>query len=141
MALIENFLNNLIAGVVASILTWLFVRLSHRARQRKRFSSFAGRYDTYLEDQRIGDEIIEVTWIGDNLLFARSKSTEGSWESYITMDQAVPNVGSGFFQYKTRTDYGVHQIQRDQEESNIFVFAHNPALGKPPVAYVWKKKQ
>jgi hypothetical protein len=139
MSLIENFLNNLIAGVIASILTWVFVRYSRQMRQRRRFADYTGLYETFLNDERIADEIIELSWVGENLLFAQSNSADGSWESYITMDEVVPNVGSGFFQYKSRTDYGVHQIQRNLEKDTIFVFAHNPALGSPPVAYIWKK--
>lgn len=77
--------------------------------------------------------------MGDSLLFARSESQDGIWESYITLNNAVPHVGSGFFQYKSRVDFGVHQIQRTLDKQKIFVFAENPSLSKATIAYVWKK--
>ncbi len=110
MTLLESFLNNLVAGIVASILTWIFVRYSRQIRHRICFSDYAGHYETFLDGKRIADEIVELSWAGDNLLYAKCTSSDGQWESYITMDEAVPSVGNGFFQYTTRTDYGVHQI-------------------------------
>jgi hypothetical protein len=88
--------------------------MRQRVAQRRQFADYAGRYKTFTtEDVPIGDEYISVKWLGGNLLFAESEGKEGgTWESFITLDNAMPHVGNGFFQYKDRVDYGVHQIQR-----------------------------
>lgn len=135
-----DFLGSILTGIVGSVLTWLFVSIGRRLAQRRRYADYAGRYETYtIEGARIKDEHIRVKWLGSNLLFARSESQDGIWESFITLDKAVPHVGKGFFQYHSRVDFGVHEIQRTLEKDKIFIFAHNPALSKPTSAYVWKK--
>lgn len=140
--LTTGFSGNIISGIIASILTLLFLKLKQILWCWWRFANFSGQYETFtLEGERIKDEVVTVKWVGSNMIFAQSQSQDGSWESYITMDNTVPNVGDGYFQYKDRIDYGTHQIQRNITKDAALVFAYNPALPTATAAYMWKRKK
>ena len=100
-----------------------------------------GKYSVHaLGGSRVGNEEVTVKWLGDRIISVRSFGGDGDWESTITMDMAVPNIGNGYYNYIDRYDFGIHQIKRNIDAGTILVFAHNPGIPKGTVAVVWKPK-
>jgi len=137
----SDFVNNIIAGIVASVATWLIVVLSAKISSWRKFSGLAGWYDQYsIDNIPIAGGRTQIRWLGKNLIVAIGTSPEGSWVSHIAMNESMPAVGSGFYQYNDRLDCGLHEIQYNQTASTIFVHVTNTSHGKNfTIAYLWRR--
>lgn len=142
---LQSFLGNVIAGVVSSIMTYLFIYLTRKYRLNSRFSKLSGRYLQYdVFDNPITDGITEVQYLKDNVISTKGESPEGKWEGRITMNEALPEFGSGIYQYTDggRSDCGIHQIQVSPSKDMIYVLTTNTSHGKNNIfAYIWKRQR
>lgn len=136
-----EFLSNILAGLAGSVMTWIIIVIGRWWTDRRKFSGYAGWYDHYsVDDKPIDGERTRITWLGRNVIKAEHSQPGESWVSFITLNDAVPHVGSGFYQYTEKSDCGVQQIQRDLARSKIFVLVTNTSHGKSyTVSYVWKR--
>ena len=141
-ALSWDFASNILAGITGSAMTWIIVSARRHFSDRRKFSDYAGWYDHYsIDDQPIPNEHSHISWMGRNVIKIEHSKPGNSWVSFITLNEAVPHVGSGFYQYTVRSDCGVHQIQRDLSRTKIFVLVTNTSHGKGfTAAYVWKRR-
>jgi len=56
------------------------------------------------------------------------------------MNEDVLGLGSGVYQYASRSDCGVLQVQVNRIDQSVFVHVVNTSHGKDRVfAYVWRK--
>jgi hypothetical protein len=147
-----RLINNIIVGVVSSGATWLFISISRRLSDRRKFSGYSGLYETYtIDDERIAGELVEIKWLRNNMLHVRNKSDAGLWESYISMNSDLPHVGAGYFRYLDRSNaWGSHEIHSDMGKREILVFSSGSNLltveadergagVRKTTAYKWKR--
>jgi hypothetical protein len=121
---IWRLLNGLIIGLVSSIATWLYIAISRRISDRRKFSRYSGLYETYtIDDKRIEGESVHVQWLGRNMLFAHNAGGKGLWEGYIAMNSDLPHVGAGHYRYKDLNSWGTHEVQSNASASEILIFA------------------
>lgn len=131
---------NLLAGLVASFLTWVVVAASTRVRRWRRAAVFIGRYHVYdMEERQVADEVLRIRWRGGSVIEVRSAGGDAAWRSLITLDENMPGVGRGVYQYESKKHTGRHEIQRSLDGRSIFVFADNPSFGTPTRALIWRK--
>jgi len=138
---LTDFASNLFAGIVGSVVTWIFVYASIRLSDRRKFSDYSGWYDQcHIDNTPIEKTRTHIQWLGKNIIKATCDGPEGAWVSHISLNEAVPDVGNGFYQYTSRLDCGIHQIQRAPDKSLIYVLVSNTSHGKyNTFAYLWKR--
>jgi hypothetical protein len=141
---LTSFLGNVVAGIASSIMTYLFIYLSRKYRLYAKFSKLSGRYAHFsIGNAPLLDGVTEVKYLGDNVILTKGESPEGSWEGRISMNEALPEFGSGIYQYTDsgRNDCGIHQIQVAPSRDMIYVLTTNTSHGKNNTsAYIWKKE-
>ena len=138
-----NFSENIIAGIVSSILTFIFVLLRDRYKYWRLFHKLAGKYRHYdIHGQPLLDGLTEISYLGKNLLKTKGKSSEGEWVGRIMMNEALPEYGSGIYQYVGRDDCGVHQIQVHPSAESIYVLGQNTSHGNNfSFSYLWRRDE
>ena len=141
----KSFIGNVIAGVASSLMTYLLMFLTHKYRLKSKFSKLSGRYGQYtIDNDPITDGVTEVSYLTGNVILTKGESAEGRWEGRITMNEALPEFGSGIYQYidTGRNDCGIHQIQVSPAKDMIYVLTTNTSHGRNNTfAYVWKRVQ
>lgn len=141
---LKSFVGNVIAGIVSSVLTYVFMYFTGKYRLKSRFSHLAGTYaQQTISNEPIVDAVTVVHYLKGNVIVTRGESPEGKWEGRITMNDALPEFGSGIYQYtdEGRNDCGVHQIQVSPARDMIYVLTTNTSHGRNSTfAYIWKKE-
>jgi hypothetical protein len=142
---LTSFLDNVVAGIVSSIMTYLFIYLSRKYRLSSKFSKLSGRYvHCSVDNEPLLNGVTEVKYLGDNVILTKGEFLEGSWQGRISMNETLPEFGSGIYQYTDsgRNDCGIHQIQVAPSKDVIYVLTTNTSHGKNNTsAYIWKKER
>jgi hypothetical protein len=140
---IKSFFSNIVAGIASSLMTYLLMHLTRRYRLKLKFSKLNGRYGQYtIDNERITDWVTEVSYLTGNVILTKGESSDGRWEGRITMNEALPEFGSGIYQYTDagKNDCGIHQIQVSPSKEMIYVLTTNASHGKNNTfAYIWKR--
>ena len=135
----QEFLGNILAGFVGSVVTFIFVRAWRWYTFRQMFSKLNGKYTHHtINGNRLGDGITELCHMKGRI---KGTGGDGRWEGRITMSEDVPEYGTSIYQYSERDDCGVHQIQVSSKGDIIYVHGVNTSHGKDyQFAYIWKKE-
>jgi hypothetical protein len=136
-----SFLNNLVAGLIASLATVGLLEYIRIYRLRKRFKPLEGAYRHFdIDGEQLLDGKTEIRYCRGNVLEARTYGGDGDWQGNILMNEDVPSLGNGIYQYAARPDCGVLQVQVSQADHSLFVHVVNTSHGKERVfAYIWRK--
>jgi hypothetical protein len=139
--MIRAFLGNVLAGVVASIVTLLAVYIYRARSYRRRYAGLEGRYaHLSIAGEPLGDGITIIRYLGKNILATRGEGTDGWWQGRIIMCDDAPEYGTGVYQYEGKADCGRHEIQAASDGQTIFVYGLNTSHGKDfTFAYIWKR--
>lgn len=131
---------NLIAGLLASLLTWGIIALREMIDRWRKCSRFAGRYEVVKSNgDTVDGEIVTVKWIGGFVMEAVSNRAEQHWRSVIMLDPHIPTVGRGYFEYDASGFVGRHDVQMAANQRDIYVFSHNPSSERPSRALIWRR--
>jgi hypothetical protein len=136
-----SFLNNLVAGLIASLATVALLSYIRIARLRRRFKPLEGAYGHFnIDGEQLLDGKTELRYLQGNVLEARTYGGDGEWQGNILMNEDVPGLGSGIYQYTARPDCGVLQVQVSQADHSLFVHVVNTSHGKDRAfAYLWRR--
>ena len=136
-----SFLNNLVAGIIASLATVGLLAYIRRSRLRSRFKPLEGAYGHFdVSGEQLLDGKTELRYLRSNVIEARTYGGDGDWQGNILMNEDVPGLGNGVYQYVARPDCGVLQVQVNQADHSVFVHVVNTSHGKDRIfAYLWRK--
>lgn len=140
------FLGNVLAGLVSSIATVFLLHAAKLIRLINHFSALSGHYAHYtIDGSRLLDGITTIAWVGANVLRTHGKATAPGaqtheWDGRLIMNTDVPVYGSGIYQYSTKEDCGIHEVQISPDKTKVFVYGMNRSHGNnKQFAYLWKR--
>jgi len=121
------FFESILAGVIASWLTVLFLEIIRKYRESRFFRKFIGKYAvSQIDGTIIEGEFVELSYIGPKLIKAVSK-INGTllWESNIAISPSNPFHGEGVYSYLNKHDFGIHSILISPNRQQISVHFRN----------------
>jgi hypothetical protein len=132
--------DGVLGGIVASVLIWIFVSITKAIRDHNRFELFTGQYEVYRDNEKVGSEKIIIKRLRGNVILAKNKDDKELWESHIELDEKVPILGNGVYQYLTAKKWGTHRITKSSIDGDILVWVGNPARETPDYKVIWRRK-
>ncbi len=143
----ENLYENVLIGVVSSILTVLLLTFLTNLRSYLRLAKFNGNYTGYLMNNVVqNDRKYLFSFSFWNLFTIRNKirmkevvKGKTTWKSIIYINNSNPIISTGCFNYLERYSWGIHKIEMNEESREIFVIAYGRQDNKE-YPYILKKK-
>jgi hypothetical protein len=90
--------------------------------------------------------LVYLRYLGGRTLKTRgqergNQGQELEWEGHITMNEQIPNLGTGVYHYTGRLDCGTHEIQVRENGKLIHVWGANTSYpgDRPRFALFWKR--
>ncbi|MDD3815774.1 MAG: hypothetical protein PHZ02_14145 [Desulfocapsaceae bacterium] len=121
---INIFFGNILAGVVASLLTSLIFWLRQLRWKYKNIFSLFGEFETFSakSGSLIDGERIIISKDSGNVLNVRSRSSDGEWKGKMVIREDNPYLGEGYFKYTDSKTYGRHQYLISEDHNSLYVY-------------------
>ena len=143
--IMERFVTSLLAGLTSAAVVLIVRAVCARIYERERFGSVEGKYDECnMPTKAPTGGVVGLTYLGGNAVGSEARNRDGHvvWTGTINMDEAIPYLGKGVYQYKGKDDCGTHTIQQNKETRNILVWGSNTShpQGVREFYMFWRRK-
>ena len=136
-----QLVGNIIAGLLASLLTWAIIAFRERMERWRQCARFTGKYEVIRrrDGKKMSNETVEIRWLGGTVIEASADSDMGPWKSTIMLDPHVMTVGQGYWEYEGKDFVGRHDVQMAANQNDIYVFSKVPSSDRPSIALIWRR--